>query len=119
METAETLLKEFDNALSFEKDRIDGYTSLLAINQILTSSTRDAVKNALAWSQERYQLLTNAQVSVVNIVEHGYPNREIQFVDKTVIDELTANLNDIELAIKEFITPLTVESTVSEEIKVS
>lgn len=98
-----------------ERRLIEGFTELLAIPKpMLSSDAQREVSEALAWSTTRIARLDAMIAAWSDLIDNGYPERQIQTVSDDVFSELNEQLENIQLAIAQFTNPLTVTSVVVE-----
>lgn len=119
MGTISDFIAELVAAQEFESSRVKGYEEILSFpSNLLGPEARMEVDEALGWSLNRLNLITNAINYVEMLNADGYPARITQTAPGTVINELKARLLDMTLAVSEFSEPPIGTVDVSEEIAV-
>lgn len=108
------LQNELTESERYERDRIDGYASLLAApERLLSQEAKTELNEAIRWSEVREQLIRDHIQTGKALIEHGYPDRLQQVAPQSVIDELNNLLEDERKAVGEFLQNLTTKGTLT------
>jgi len=97
-----------------EEQLIAGFSELLSIPKpLLSSDAEREISEASAWSQSRLSKINAILDKWSELSDHGYPERQDQIVPDDVLNELQAQLRNVQLAVAEF-KVLTVSSVIVE-----
>lgn len=110
-------LEQLKTELVHEQRLLGGYTNLLAIPKpLLSSDAQREVTEAQEWSTVRIARLSAMIEAWTKLLEHGWESGpHVETVSEDVFNELNESLKNVQLAVSQFKSPITVTSVVVEE----